>query len=994
MKPKNMQTHSKPTGTRHLAWMAAVSLLSLGAIHAQTTAEKSETDPKDDEMIVLSPFVVDSSKDEGYRATSTLAGSRINTQLRDVAAPITVVTKEFMTDTAAVSINDMVAYMANAEGTRDFTSSTESLGRPQDNVSINANVSNRVRGLYAADQTRDYFYTISTWVGFDSYNLDQITVSRGPNSALAGLGSPAGIINSSPQMAGLARTATEVSYRFGSYGDQRYVLNSNIVAKKDVLGFRVAGVYSDRGFKQQPAWNKDKRLYGAFTYKPWAKTTIRGSYEQVKVNANNPNTLTPEDGVSQWVALGQPSFDRNSSDPVSQYLSAGANLPVVVYNANGSLENAINFTTTNRGFLQQNISGVGIFSPIRMSSNKYLSLDTMNVSPSRSHLEFTAFNLSVDQEILRNLHANVSYVSEKVDNDRIDLYRTEYSTYRVDVNVRTPWGAPNPHYGETYMEYRGLDNKQDAHDTNEVFRGTLTYDLDLTKQSKWLGRWRLTGFAERRETETERTIFNARGTSGSTNQQEIGYRYYLGGSATTPATRVPAQPTLVTGVQNLYLDAATNTYKFDTLTAYYALKANNLSLTKLDSAALVAQAFFWDDKIVAMAGVRRDKNQVGYSSSVDGGSGIVGPAKRDYGALSEIAETTKTYGVVAHPLKWLSLHYNQAENFIPNAGSTDLLGNPTVIPTGEGKDYGFSLNLLDNKFVAKFNWFELTAAGGSAGNPANFPLARWNLPFLELVVLPEAAAKAGINFTPGIASNLIVGDPKLENAYTSDNVSKGLEVELTYNVTKNWRVMASVSKQEAKQSNIAPELTELIEERIAYYKSINVWNNNLARGGSAWGLNQTGEEHFNQFLLASYVGYKSVDNRPSPQLAKWRASGLTNYSFSEGPLQGLNVGLGLRYIEKAIIGNPAIRDAAGTVIGLDLENPYYSDDYIGVDAWIGYKTKLKLFGESRPVTFQLNVRDLEEGGGFRPIGANSDGTHASFRIVQPRTFYLTTKLEF
>jgi hypothetical protein len=225
-------------------------------------------------------------------------------------------------------------------------------------------------------------------------------------------------------------------------------------------------------------------------------------------------------------------------------------------------------------------------------------------------------------------------------------------------------------------------------------------------------------------------------------------------------------------------------------------------------------------------------------------------------------------------------------------------------------------------------------------------------------------------------------------------VSKGLEIELTYNVTKNWRIMASVSKQEAKQSNIAGPLTTLIEERIAYYKSINVWNNNLARGGSAWGLNQTGEEHFNQFLLGSYVGYKSVDNKPSPQLAKWHASGLTNYSFNEGPLAGVNVGLGLRYIEKAIIGNPAITDSSGAVTGLDLSRPYYSDGYVGVDAWIGYKTKLNLFGEKRNISFQLNARDLQESGGFRAIGANSDGTQSTFRIVQPRTFYLTTTLEF
>ena len=79
MKPKNMQTYRNPTGARHLAWMVPASLLLLGAAHAQTTTTKPETKDKEEEVLTLSPFVVDSSKDEGYRATSTLAGSRINT---------------------------------------------------------------------------------------------------------------------------------------------------------------------------------------------------------------------------------------------------------------------------------------------------------------------------------------------------------------------------------------------------------------------------------------------------------------------------------------------------------------------------------------------------------------------------------------------------------------------------------------------------------------------------------------------------------------------------------------------------------------------------------------------------------------------------------------------------------------------------------------------------------------------------------------------------
>ena len=973
---------------------AALSLFVIAKLgFAQAASSDIKAAKETDETVVLSPFVVDASQDKGYRATKTLAGSRISTDLKDVAAPITVVTKEFIDDLAAVNINDIVAYTAGTEGSRDYTATTDNLGRPQDNVALNSNTSNRVRGLFAADITRDYFFTIGTWVGFDSYNLDQVTISRGPNSALAGLGSPAGIINYSPQLAGLSRNHNEVSYKFGSFGDQRATLNSNIVAKKDVLAFRLAAAYSDKGFKQQPAYNHDKRLFGALTYHPWSKTTIRGSYETVKITSNNPNSLTPEDDVSQWVELGKPSYDRNSSTPVSSFLWQGGNQGVTVYNKSGVIEGAIN-TNTGYYFNNQNLTSVGIWTGLRMHSNKYLQLDKLNLSPSKAGLEYQAYNLSLDQEIVPNLNANVAYTHEVIDNDRLDLFRAEYATYLVDVNVRTPTGAVNPHYGETYMQFRGLDNHQTDHNTNDVVRGTLTYDLDLTKHNKWFGRYRLTGFAEDRKTETEHVQYDARSYSGSTSLQEIGYRFYLGGSATTPATTVPTQPGLVSGVSNLYFDSASGTYKTDTLNAFYGLKSDALALTKLKSSAFVTQAYFWDDKIVGMFGIRRDTDKAGFSSSVGTNAALVSMAPRDYGKLSELTQQTRTYGVVVHPLKWLSVHYNHSENFNPNAGSIDLKGTPTATPTGEGKDYGFSVSVLDDKLNVKLNWFELTAASGPAGNPANFPLAQWNMTFMDLVVEPELAAKAGVAYKQGVAPGIIVGDPRLANAYTADNTSKGLEVELTYNVNKNWRIMGSVSKQEAKQSNTAAALTAFIEERIAYWKSVpGLWTGQRT-SNNPWGLTQTGEEHFNQFLLGSYVGYKSVDGKPSQQLAKWRASGLTNYEFTDGPLKGFSVGGGGRYIEKSIIGNPAIKDASGTVTGLDLAHPYYSGGYIAVDAWLGYKTKVSLFGNKNELSFQLNGRDLQESGGFRPIVANSDGVHSVYRIVQPRTFYLTTKLEF
>ena len=74
-----------------------VFLLLTGQSFAQNSNPEAA-----DEVFNLSPFTVDASDDQGYRATNTLAGSRLNTNLKDVSAAISVVTLEFIEDVGAV----------------------------------------------------------------------------------------------------------------------------------------------------------------------------------------------------------------------------------------------------------------------------------------------------------------------------------------------------------------------------------------------------------------------------------------------------------------------------------------------------------------------------------------------------------------------------------------------------------------------------------------------------------------------------------------------------------------------------------------------------------------------------------------------------------------------------------------------------------------------------------------------------------------------------
>ncbi|HLE57739.1 MAG TPA: TonB-dependent receptor plug domain-containing protein, partial [Rhodothermia bacterium] len=202
---------------------------------AQSVDQAAEAEIQEEDVIVLSPFVVEGSEDEGkYRATATLAGSRVRTDLRDIASPLSVVTSQFLQDTASTGNQDLLVYTTNTEvgglfgnwggfGNSQGVSDRGTLLAPSQNT--------RVRGLDQADNTRNFMLSNIPW---DSYNVDRVEIQRGPNSILFGLGSPAGIVNASTRNAEYVNRG-EVQTRVGSYGTLRTSLDVNRTLIDNVL---------------------------------------------------------------------------------------------------------------------------------------------------------------------------------------------------------------------------------------------------------------------------------------------------------------------------------------------------------------------------------------------------------------------------------------------------------------------------------------------------------------------------------------------------------------------------------------------------------------------------------------------------------------------------------------------------------------------------------------------------------------------------------------
>ncbi len=277
-----------------------------------------QADQAGGQTVQLSPFTVSTTKDSGYFAQNTLAGSRLNTNLSDLAASITVVTKQQLEDTASLDINDVFRYEAGTEGSATYSPVITDRGTAKDalagytlgndgGTTTNAQ-SNRVRGLAAPDAAMNYFPT-NNRIPFDAYNTQSVEITRGPNSLLFGLGSPSGIVNQSSAQAVLNRDTNTVQLRTDHNGSFRssFALNRSLI--KDKLALYAAVLYNDQQFERKPSSDLTRREYAAITFKPFPNTTIRAFAEGYNNDANRPNFMTPRDQVTPWYQAGRPVYD-------------------------------------------------------------------------------------------------------------------------------------------------------------------------------------------------------------------------------------------------------------------------------------------------------------------------------------------------------------------------------------------------------------------------------------------------------------------------------------------------------------------------------------------------------------------------------------------------------------------------------------------------------------------------------------------------------------
>lgn len=529
----------------------------------KTVEEEQEAEKP---ALVLSPFIVTADEDEGYVATDTLAGTRVRTDLKNTASAITVITSQFLKDTAVKNNQDLLVYTPGTEvsGVGGNFTGFAGVAVPNETTRlINPGNNNRVRGLDSADNTRDYFLTEIPW---DSFNVNRVDLQRGPNSLLFGIGSPAGIINAGVIDAGYKRKY-RIENVVDQYGSVRTAVDLNQPLLKDLLTVRVAAVDDHKEFKQKPAFNDSERIHASLRFDPKlfgkkSQTTLRVKYENGDVTSNNPRILPPSDRITPWFSapfnkatidtLSPGNGSLSNSSPTVALFKPGGNISFQgvastvdvrsFFNgasASGAVPSTISDVPTNVlvGMINAGIPGLNnqAFRSLAIPTTSLLArgdkrpgssffLDTSLMDRSifdftedlldgpnkREFQDWEAWNVDLQQVFFNGrLALNLTYDKQDYTAGQVSWLTSANFSIGVDVNERLADGSKNPNIGRPFVAGTDAFGNFTRDIERESGRGILTLDLDAKDyvKSRWLryvlGRNMLTGLVAKDTKDTQ-----------------------------------------------------------------------------------------------------------------------------------------------------------------------------------------------------------------------------------------------------------------------------------------------------------------------------------------------------------------------------------------------------------------------------------------------------------------------------------------------------------
>jgi iron complex outermembrane recepter protein len=1024
---------NKPMKRSNLLTRLTASLAGLATPLVAQVAPPANSMPETQEVVELSPFVVNTTSDVGYVAENTLAGSRLNTRLRDTAGSVSVFTKEFLDDTAITDLPRLLQYSVNSE-----IETNESKPAAGQNPYINAERFNSailIRGLMAS-QGLDYFTSITPT---DPYRVSRYEDSRGPNSILFGIGAPGGLLNQSSIAAVTHSDSTSIRYGFGSWDRSRLELNSNKVLRKDELAVSIAAVHQENGGWRQFDFQDKDRIFGSVTFRPLRSLTFTAMGETGREVSAVVITSSAFEQVLAWYdnrnafGVDAVTFTPNNTLPNASQQAVGVVGRTVARTGNNRrvifIENDGTVYDASGVFLTGSYNNAAVRHPdgtpgttgsgLRLNDPAFYPYFNNAAGPGMYRDQtLSNYTLSLDWQPTRNFVLNLGHNFQKT-LVKVYLMKNQEPAMAGDPNrTQGVGGPPNPYAGRLYFDgnWQRDTNKGKYRET----RLSMSYSLDT--KSRWLGSHRLAGLVSRTDQFANRA--NA-------------YLVLAG----RPFNNVPDNVNNRITVRNYITEGDYGTYRvgdwrnlpstvqldgksYDLVFANELAGASNSGgMQTSDSGLAVVQSHLLNGKLVTTFGYRRDEveiTELGYTTHPIFGDIV--DTNRANGKVTKAEGRTHTAGVVYHVRDWLSLIANRSTNVgLPSFVRTVFPDGDLAPPSrGKGEDYGIGLDLLDGRVSSRLVYFKSTEKGridtpGLSGNPAR------NRRVMD--AFAGVLVGQGRRFSESEWASIYGAYTPAVSSASSDFDSDGYEARVTANLTRNWRLVANYSYTDSGRINLASEMvawyglkagdqTPLIQgvsqdatgrfivDPSAYEagKTVAKW---IELGGMDPAANPSTLTTDTGLTVAQELFnlVSTLNSDKEQQEKRWgvrphKISLFTAYDFKEGFAKGFTIGGGWRWRSANVIGT----DVNGREIN--------GREITGTDLMLGYTRKLR--GLPGQVRFQVNVMNVFNQTDIIPsrlstsaaapngfmVPGNRGMAYSRYELVEPRQVQFTTTYSF
>jgi iron complex outermembrane receptor protein len=968
-----------------LGVLAASLTLFFGSLSAQVVTPPTDDTPPpppkeslDKDVLHLNPFVVSTSGDIGYLAQNSLSGSRLNSNLADLAVPTTAFTQELLRDIGVLNIDDLAEYMVSTK-----------VDYPEgDNLFLADDTRRfRIRGLPAFNYSVNFF---ETTLRLDTYNTERVEQSRGPNSILFGLGSPGGVVNVATKKAIQNRQFGSVGFQVNSINGFRADIDFNQPLIKDKLAIRIAAVSDHEDSWRTREYDNQDRLYGTLGWQIGPKTRLDAEIEGGHVEKSLLQPMVASDAYTTWLKAGKNiSTTPNAALGIRRLTTTNYEY---IDTTTGQAWNWINksaSTTVLSGGVQTWLTDFDII-PRDVVVNA-------GVFPQLTDYRRASFFLT--HSFTKDLNFELAGNSQYMDHDAVT--GRSGGLLNADTEPTLPNGQPNPNAGRAYVEF--FPGTTDTYDKAENLRASLAYTKDF---GPWFGQHQAAVMYQQDWTNRQSgqrkpiIVTNPYNTADPQNGQNvIRFRSYFNLDGPKEDIGAGDWQRFFTngdwreGVIPSVVDAATGR-QMSVGWVWNAVPQNNYFERK--SAMALLQSHWLKDRLVTVVGYRRDNQNSKYSISdaaLARGPAVAPFALGDYQAKStgvwvDNEAKNLTYSGVLRVTKNFSLTYNHSKNAAlpdPNAFvvTDDGTGRPPS-PVGISDDIGIKYN-LGKRFSLVALYYETSADKDTANSSVEIE-NKFPTIFAALDAAKVAAPDGG----------RAIDVPNKFNRYTFNSAAHGYEVELVANFTDSWRAFVNYSDGVVEQTNIGVEARDFVAQYRDYW--LQGTNGRVLIDGSG-GLAAVADDGDSTVeTIAEQV--KSIDQNiqnlyitPDGQQARGQVRRsvnlVTNYTFRSGALKGFTFGGGVQYRSGEVVDFTITTDSSGNVT----KGPVHGEELKLLNLNAAYRNQFKWFARNIKWSVQLNVTNVLDEDKILPTRVVAGAT-TTYRLVPPQQWALSSRFDF